>query len=261
MVDWYIGTMGFSYKQWVGPFYPDGLAGRLHLSYYAERFNALEMDSTFYGTPSEAAVQRWASVTPEEFKICPKMPRQITHEARLVEAEELTDEFLGRMALLGEKLGPILLQFPPDFSMAELSALIPFLRRLPADFRYAVEFRHKSWNRRETAVLLETHEVCWAGIDYIYMPHQVVTTTDFIYLRFLGQRGRFPGKDRELLDRTADLEKWWRLLQPHLEKATVAYAFFNDDYAGFAPQTSNRFKKVVGVEAGEIRPLQQGRLF
>lgn len=261
MVDWYIGTMGFSYKQWVGPFYPDGLVSRQHLAYYAERFNALELDSTFYGVPGEAAVQRWASVSPEGFKICPKMPRQITHEARLVGVEDLTAEFLTRMSILGENLGPVLLQFPPDFTMAEVSALIPFLRHLPDDFRYAVEFRHLSWNKRETAVLLKTHNMCWAAVDYIYLPRQVVLTTDFLYLRFLGQRGRFPAKNQEMTDRTADLEKWLQKLQPHLAKSKGAYGFFNDDYAGFAPQTANRFKKVVGVEATEIRPMQQGRLF
>jgi uncharacterized protein YecE (DUF72 family) len=261
MVDWYIGTMGFSYKQWIGPFYPDGLAGRHHLPYYAERFNALEMDSTFYGIPSETAVRRWASVTPEKFKICPKMPRQITHDARLIGVGKLTAEFLKRMTLLDEKLGPILLQFPPNFTMAELSALIPFIRHLPDEFRYAVEFRHASWNKRETAVLLETHKICWVAADYIYMPKQIVPTTDFHYLRFLGVRGRFPDKNREIVDRTADLQKWQQRLQPHMTKRSAAYGFFNNDYSGFAPETGNRFKDIVGVGAEEIRPLRQGRLF
>ena len=107
MTEWYLGTMGFAYKQWVGPFYPDGLAGRNHLAYYAERFNALEMDSTIYGTPSETAVQRWAAVKPAGFKICPKMHRQITHDARLVNDHEMTDQFLERMANLDDKMGPI----------------------------------------------------------------------------------------------------------------------------------------------------------
>jgi uncharacterized protein YecE (DUF72 family) len=260
MVDWYLGTMGFNYKQWIGPFYPDGLPARLHLTYYAERLNALEMDSTFYGTPSETAVQRWASVTPVDFKICPKMPRIVTHERRLVDADGLTAEFLERMRLLGDKLGPILLQFPPDFSMAEVSALIHFLPQLPQDLRYVVEFRHRSWDKPETTVLLQTHHLCWAAVDYIYMPRRIARTTDFLYLRFLGPRGRFPGKDRQMLDRTAELGKWWQNLQPHLDQVKTVYGYFNDDYAGFAPLTCNRFKEIVGADPGEIRPMQQGRL-
>ena len=261
MFEWYIGTMGFSYKQWVGPFYPDGLVARHHLAYYADRFNGLEMDSTFYGIPSAATVQRWRETTPEGFKICPKMPRQVTHDARLVGVKDLADEFLARMSLLGDKLGPVLLQLSPDFTMAEVSALITFLRHLPADFRYSVEFRHRSWNKPETAVLLETHKVCWAGVDFKYMPRQVVPTTDFLYLRFLGERGRFPAKNREVIDRTADLEMWWKNLQPYIEKISIIYSFFNDDYAGFAPETCNRFKDIIGVARQEIRPMQQGRLF
>ena len=261
MAEWHLGTMGFSYKQWIGPFYPDGLPARLHLTYYAERLNALEMDSTFYGTPTETAVQRWASATPVGFKICPKMPRVITHEKRLVDADGLTGEFLQSMRLLGGKLGPILIQFPPNFTMAEVSALINFLPRLPHDLRFVVEFRHRSWDTTETAVLLQTYNICWAAVDYIYLPRRIVQTTNFLYLRFLGPRGRFPTKDREMVDRTADLEQWWRYLQPHLDRSRFIYAFFNDDYSGFSPQTCNRFKEIVGIEPGEIRPMQQGRLF
>ena len=108
--------MGFSYKQWLGPFYPAGMKSRSYLAYYAERFNALEMDSTFYGTPTEKTVRRWTAVTPPAFKICPKLPRLLTHERRLFDVEEPLIEFLDRMRLLGDKLGPIVVQFPPDFT-------------------------------------------------------------------------------------------------------------------------------------------------
>ena len=95
MADWYLGTMGFSYKQWVGPFYPDGLNARHHLAYYAERFNGLEIDSTFYGTPAESAIHRWRTVTPQNFKICLKMPRQITQFGLVVGSPSGTDQYRG----------------------------------------------------------------------------------------------------------------------------------------------------------------------
>lgn len=261
MVEWHFGTMGFKYKQWIGPFYPAGLPARQHLSYYAERLNALEMDSTFYGTPSDTAVTRWAVVTPSGFKICPKMPRVITHEKRLRDVTRETTEFLDRMRMLGEKLGPILVQFPPDFTMSEVSALIHFLPLLPEDLRFVIEFRHSSWDKPETAVLLQTHRLCWASVDFTYMLRQIIPTTDFLYLRFLGPRGRFPTKDREMVDRSADLKKWWQRLSPHLDNIDTVYSFFNDDFSGFAPVACNQFKKIVGIEPGEIRPMQQGRLF
>lgn len=261
MTEWFLGTMGFSYKSWVGPFYPDGLGSRHHLTYYAERFNALEIDSSFYGTPRASTVERWREITPPEFVFCPKMPRAITHEARLVDAAEPTAEFLARMRLLGDKLGPILIQFPPDFTMAEVGALIRFLPLLSPEMRFALEFRHRSWEQPETAVLLEKHNLCLVAADYIHMTRQVVPTTDFLYLRFLGPHGRFPDKDREVLDRSADLQQWWEYLQTRLDGIRAVYAFFNDDYAGFAPATTNRFKTIAGLDPGEIRPMQQGRLF
>ena len=261
MTKWFLGTMGFSYKPWVGPFYPDGLNSRLHLTYYAERFNALELDSTFYGTPRATSAQRWYEVTPPAFVICPKMPRSITHELRLVSAVEATAEFLARMRLLGDKLGPILVQFPPDFSTAEMGALVHFLPTLPRDLRFALEFRHRSWEAPETAVLLEKHNLSLVAADYIHLARRIVVTTDFLYLRFLGEHGRFPDKDREVVDRSDDLQLWWQNLQPRLPEVKAVYAFFNDDFAGFAPSTCNRFKKVIGLDPGEIRPMQQGRLF
>ncbi len=258
---WFIGTMGFSYKQWVGPFYPAGLKSRQFLGYYAERFNALEMDSTFYATPRQSTVQRWTAVTPPSFTICPKLPRQITHEHRLIDARTLLFEFLDQMRRLGPRLGPVLIQLPPDFSTAEFAALQAFLPLLPSDLRFAVEFRHRSWAQPSTAEYLQNHNICLAAADYIHMPKQITRTTDFLYLRFIGPHGQFRTKDREIVDKTPVLENWRRQIQPLLTEVTAVFAFFNNDFAGFSPETCNTFKRIVGIEPGEIRPLQQGRLF
>lgn len=272
MTDWFLGTMGFSYKQWDGPFYPAGLAARQQLPYYAERFNAVEMDSTFYGTPRTTAVQRWAQATPPGFRICPKVPRQITHERRLHDATAEFEQFVMTLRLLGDRLGPILIQLPPDFAPAETAVLDAFLAQLPADLRFAVEFRHRDWVRPATADLLRRRSVCWASADYIHLPHFVTPTTDFLYLRFIGPHGQFATKDREMVDKTPVLQQWWQRLQPHLTGTpaqtgtttqagtTAVYAFFNNDYAGFSPATCNKFKRIVGLPLEESRPLQQGRL-
>ena len=116
MLNWHLGTIGFSYKDWNAVFYPVGLQPRDYLAHYSQIFNAVELDSTFYGTPKPEYVERWARVTPPEFTFCVKAPKEITHEMRLVGVEGLLDSFLATMRLLGQKLGVILFQLPPDFT-------------------------------------------------------------------------------------------------------------------------------------------------
>jgi uncharacterized protein YecE (DUF72 family) len=261
MVMWHVGTMGFGYKQWQGVFYPEKLPARARLAFYAERFSAVEMDSTFYGTPAAATVERWRLDTPAGFRICPKAPREITHDLRLSHAGGLLDHFLDTMRLLGEKLGPVLLQFPPDYTAAERENLASFLGGLPHDVRFAVEFRHRSWLGEATAGLLRAHAAAWVAADYSYLPKEVWPTTDFVYLRFLGRHGRYVDKTREQEDKTADLQRWVAQVNALEQVPGTGYAFFNNDYAGYSPATANRFKALVGQETAELRPPTQGRLF
>jgi uncharacterized protein YecE (DUF72 family) len=261
--DWYVGTMGFAYEPWRnGVFYPAGMGQKQFLAYYSQRFHAVEMDSTFYGVPTAKAVQKWTAVTTPAFKISPKTPREITHDLRLGGSDDLMAAFLETMRLLGDKLGAILIQFPPDFTIGGAERLDNFLRQLPTDLRYAVEFRHTSWDTAETAVLLRAHNIAWAMADYIHLPPRIIArTADFLYLRFIGPHGQFPSKDREVVDKTAVLHHWRDEIQPHLGAVNAIYAYFNNDYAGYSPATANKFKQVMGLATEEIRPYQQGRLF
>jgi uncharacterized protein YecE (DUF72 family) len=260
---YYIGTMGFTYEPWRnGAFYPAGMKQSQFLTYYSQRFNALEMDSTFYAVPPPETVERWTAVTDADFIICPKTPRSITHELRAGSAVEPMLAFLEVMRRLGGQLGPVLIQFPPDFTSGAMARLTEFLAALPTDLRYAVEFRHTSWDNPETAQMLASRRVAWVMADYIHMPQRIIQrTADFLYLRFLGRHGQFPSKDREQVDKTAVLQQWYEQINEHDGEITAVYAFFNDDYAGFAPATANKFKQIVGLASEEIRPIQQGRLF
>lgn len=261
MTHWYIGTMGFGYKPWQGTFYPDKLPKAQQLSYYISQFNALEMDSTFYGTPRIETVERWRAIAPDDFKFCPKAPREITHDLRLAPATAaVLDNFLDTMRVLGDQLGPIVFQFPPDFAAGERENLAGFLARLPGDLRFAVELRHRSWWSDETATMFQAREICWVAADYIYLPKEIRRTTDFLYLRFLGRHGQFATKTHEILDKTADLQGWRKQSAEPGNATPVAYAFFNDDYAGHSPGTANRFKTLLGLEIAE-GPPEQGRLF
>jgi uncharacterized protein YecE (DUF72 family) len=255
--------MGYAYKAWQdGVFYPAGMAPRLYLSHYSQIFNAVEMDNTFYGVPRPETVQRWALGTPEAFRFCPKTPRSITHEHRLShEARSAMNAFLEAVRHFEEKLGPILIQFPPDFTADERPLLTAFLLWLPEDLRFAVEFRDRSWYKRSTSEMLQELGMAWVSTDYIYMPRQVHATTDFIYLRLLGRHGAFPEKQEEQLDSTERLEWWWEQIQPHLLTTEAVYVFANNDYAGHSPTTCNKMKRIMGLPTVPTRPIRQSGLF
>lgn len=259
---WYLGTMGYGYKDWQGVFYPEGLSSRERLGHYSRVFNSVEMDSTFYGTPRPDYVLRWADVTPDEFVFCPKMPRTITHELRLQGAEGEIANYLETMRLLQGKLGPILIQFPPDFSIQEIDNLAAFLETLPTDLRYAVEFRDRSWHATATGELLQAHQVCWVSADYLYMPRRVYVTTDFVYIRWLGRHGAYQVKDHERVDRTERLREWYEDVDSRHEKEGfhTVYGFVNDDYAGHAPATAQKMMAIVGLPTDPLAPPQQGKL-
>lgn len=261
MTNWYLGTMGFSYSDWVGTFYPVGTASRDYLGLYSRTFNAVELDSTFYAIPRSDQVRRWGATTPAEFRFTAKVPQQITHEMRLAGAMDMMKTFVDTMALLEDKLAILLLQFPPDFTADEMQALETFLRALPAGVPYSVEFRHRSWYTTTTQELLKAHSVCWASTDYLNLPKSIDLTTEFLYMRWIGRHGQFQHHDREVQDMTKSLEAWYERLQPVLSKVKTVYGFFNNDYAGHSPATCNRFKAMIGVPPLEVPAGMQGTLF
>lgn len=261
MTNWYLGTVGFSYKDWDGAFYPLGTPTRSYLAHYSQIFNAVEIDSTFYGTPPAERVRQWAIAVPQHFKFCAKTPRQITHDLRLVGAQAAMQTFVETMALLGDKLGVILIQLPPSFAAVEFDTVAAFLSRLPQGPQYAIEFRHESWFVGETTTMLKAHNICWTSTDYLDLPKQIAPTTNFLYVRWLGRHGRFEQKDREQADVSPQLAWWWEYLQPQQERMHTIYGFFNNDYAGHSPATCNRFKTIAGLPATYPELPQQGTLF
>jgi len=262
MANWYLGTVGFSYKDWDGVFYPTGTQPRSYLAHYSKIFNAVEIDSTFYGTPPEDRVRQWAATVSMGFKFCVKTPRQITHDLGLtVPAIEAMANFLETISLFGDKLGAVLIQLPPNFTLAQIDVVDAFLAKLPSGLKYAIEFRHESWYSDETARLLETHEVCWTSTDYLDLPKQIKLTTNFLYIRWLGRHGQFAQKNREQLDVTPQLQWWQEYIQSQQNQAQAIYGFFNNDYSGHSPATCNRFKTMVGLPAITPQIPRQGRLF
>lgn len=261
MTTWHLGTVGFGYKEWQGIFYPTNLPAAQFLTYYAEYFNAVEIDATFYGLPRAETIEQWATQTPAAFRFCLKTPKAITHDLPLTRHVAEMQTFVERARGLGQKLGPILIQLPPRFELPHISDLITFLRALPDDLTYAVEFRHRSWENEAVYGLLQAHRAAFVAADYIHLPPRLHVVSNFAYLRFIGRHGRFPLKGREELDQTPRLEMWLRQLQNHLPALHAVYGFFNNDYSGHSPATCNRFKRLLGLPTRYPEIPHQDSLF
>jgi uncharacterized protein YecE (DUF72 family) len=261
MTNWYFGTMGFSWKDWKGIFYPENLEARDYLEYYSRIFNAVEIDSTYYGVPRKDTVRRWANVTPPGFQICAKFPKDITHDRKLVGAEAALDEYLETMRLLDDRLSVLLIQMPPSFTAYERPALEKFLKLLPNDIRFALEVRDVSWHTGETEQLLAEHKIAWTATEYEDLPKRIAVTSDFLYVRFIGRHGSFQSHESEKIDVTENLAWWKERLIEASTKVNEVYGFFNNDYAGFAAGTCNRFKAMVGLPLEPFTPPEQPRLF
>src|SRR5438067_7427601 len=173
-----IGTQGWNYAAWEGPLYPPGTRPSEFLPTYARAFRAVEVDFTFYAVPDARAVRAWAERTPPEFTFALKMLKEVTHERRLRDADDLVRDFLDRARQLGPKLGPILLQMGPDFAPEELPALAEFLPALPRDLRFAVEVRQSGWMRAGVLArlleLLREHGITLALSDGRWIPRQTM---------------------------------------------------------------------------------------
>lgn len=258
---WCLGTMGFSYSDWQGVFYPLGAKPGDYLHYYSRVFRAVELDSTFYAAPRESQVKRWAQATPPGFLFCAKTPQQITHELRLIDAVDDMKRFVAVMQHLEEKLGAVLLQMPPDFTSAERDAVERFLPSLPEGVRFAIEFRHRSWYTSETLELLKAYGVCWAATEYLQLPRDLFRTTDFLYVRWIGQHGRFQNHRAEQLDVSQSLADWKTRLPAEVPHVQRVFGFFNNDFAGFSPATCNRFKVMMGLPTNRFPAEEQGALF
>ncbi len=171
-----LGTSAFTANGWQGSFYPPGMNSRDFLSYYATQFATVEVDSAFYGCPSANTVNNWSARTPEDFIFSVKFPQVVTHEKALVDCDSEFEEFVKTMDILGPKLGPMVFQFPSfdrwKFPKQDsfLAVLTPFLKKLPADHKFAVEIRNKTWLDARFADPLRQHNVALALTDTSFMP-------------------------------------------------------------------------------------------
>jgi uncharacterized protein YecE (DUF72 family) len=258
-----IGTCGWSYKDWVGHFYPNGLVAADYLAYYAERFPIVEVDSSFYRSPSKGMVQGWRDKTPEGFSFSLKVSQTITHEKVLVDCSGEVEEFVSAARLLGDKLLCCTLQFA-YFNRQAFASAEEFLERLdsflgecwPTDVPVAVEIRNKGWLSQAFADCLRRHNAVWVLGDQKWMPTPLmlaesmdVVTGPFAYIRLLGDRevvdSRTKTLDHIVVDRSAEIDSDARAIRLLSIRVPVV-TFVNNHFAGYAHETIRELREVLG---------------
>jgi len=242
----YLGTAGWSYADWEGTLYPEGIPAGSRLAEYAKHYATVEIDSTFYGTPRRSTVEKWREIVPEGFRFAAKFPQEITHENNLVGPEGPTLTFVETMRLLGDRLGPLLVQLPPSFAVEGMGVLEDFLVTLPEGVRYAVEVRHRSWLGSDLPALLREHGAALTLIDYPRMPRVEDATADFVYVRWLGDRREFPSDHTHpRRDRSEDLEWWAERIERFLSDGREVFAYANNHYQNHSPSTLEQFLEIL----------------
>lgn len=235
-----VGTSGWIYKAWRGPFYPPKLPQRLWFTHYASVFDTTEINATFYRLPSQAAVANWREMAPTDFVFAWKASRFITHMKRLRDVEDSLTRVFGPMTALGAKLGPCLFQLPPQMPQ-DLERLKVFLGMLPPG-RHVVEFRHDSWYEPAVFDALAGHNVALCVSDHHHAPAPFVATADFAYIRGHGPDGRYAGAyPDKTLDRWADQALAW------MAEGREVFAYFDNDIGCAAPGDAQRLKAKLGV--------------
>jgi uncharacterized protein YecE (DUF72 family) len=261
----HIGCSGWSYTAWEGHFYPKGLESKDYLKYYSSVFDYVEIDSSFYRTPNTFMTTRWLKNTPDNFRFTAKFPKSITHDKRLgIGVEADCEYFFKSMSPLANKILCLILQLPPSMTMKEG---LKKLESLPFDnrFRYAIEARHKSWFTDEVYLFLKKNDIClaWSQLADIQTPS--IVTTDFIYLRLIGDRS-IPEEQFGKIQKDRDKEmRYWageinKLSKKEDKKLKVGIVAANNHYAGFGPASADMFRRLVGLPEAKWEEKRQSTL-
>jgi uncharacterized protein YecE (DUF72 family) len=228
----HVGTSGYSYKEWKGSFYPEDLSAKAMLAYYAKRLPAVEINNTFYRMPQQSVLEQWRSQVPAGFRFSLKAPQRITHFKRLKETEEETKYFLETASVLGDGLGVVLFQLPPNMKK-DLPRLEKFLQTLPAGRRAAFEFRHPAWFDDEVLSALKTNNraLCISDTDDLPVTH-IDSTADWGYLRL-----------RRVGYGEADLSEWLKRVNEQAWSET--FVFFKHEDEGTGPKLASQFLELA----------------
>jgi uncharacterized protein YecE (DUF72 family) len=247
------GTSSWTSEAWWGRVYPEGTPSAERLGLYARLFDCVEVDATYYSLPVRRMVEAWYARTPPEFLFTLKVTRDLLDPKKPVDAEKLRG-FVDAAQTLREKLGPLLLQFPPWVKPGRSTQFLwDLLSSLPEGPRYAVELRDAGWYSGETQdrLLREFRDrqviLTWSSLNYVEIPPEL--TSDQVYLRFIGDHTSIPADTHGEIraDRGADTQRWAERLRRVSSDLQRALVFFNNHYAGFAPESVNLFRELMGL--------------
>lgn len=257
-----IGCSGWSYQDWLGPFYPKTAQPGEYLRLYSGVFDAVEIDSTYYRTPSPFMVSKWRTITPQGFLFTAKFPKKITHELKLRDAMAQLERFYKSISELREKLGPLLIQLPPSFNYKkDHEALEQFLGQIDKKYKHAIELRNRSWFKPEVYKTLDEHNVALAWSENQYASTPPETTSDIAYVRMVGDRSitNFGGMQR---DQGEVMRKWYDALEEKSSLFKQGFIFFNNHFAGFGPGSVNEFRRLAGLAELDWKkmPVEEGPL-
>ncbi len=243
--DLYIGTSGWSYKHWHGIFYPHDLKADKYLEYYTTKFSCVELNSCFYHLPVKKTVLGWMDRTPGSFRFCLKLSRYITHRNMLLHVDEALQKFFGVFEGMKEKLGPVLVQLPPQLSYDEprIRCFLELLKNQYEQYRFAIEIRNKTWINDRFFNLLSHHNVAFAVADSggRYPCHEAITT-DFVYLRLHGREQLYATDYTE-----NELRRYAEKISGWLNDRKKVWVFFNNDFQGFAVKNAERLTGMLNV--------------
>ncbi|MBN3037846.1 MAG: DUF72 domain-containing protein [Candidatus Omnitrophica bacterium] len=236
-----IGTSGWYYQHWLGRFYPEDISKDKLLPYFAQSFNTVELNNTFYHLPKGPTVEGWCKKTPEDFVFALKASRFITHIKRLANLGDSLEVFLERTSLLNAKRGPLLYQLPPSMKK-DRKRLVSFLKKLPRKLRSVVEFRHQSWLDDEIFKLLRRYNVAHCIVSMPDFPTVFEQTADFVYIRMHGGSALYRSSytDKELKGVASSLNRF-------LKKGLDVYVYFNNDAYGYAVKNALALKDILRV--------------
>jgi uncharacterized protein YecE (DUF72 family) len=241
----HIGTSGWHYAHWRGPFYPEDLVASKMLRWYVQHFDSVELNNTFYRLPTDDALKIWYEQTPPGFCFALKASRYITHRKRLLEPENTVKNFLPRVEKLGDKLGPILFQLPPRWH-ANADRLEHLLKILPRRHRYTLEFRDASWNNPTVFKVLRRYNAAYCISEIAGYQSPVELTADFSYVRLHG-----PGEKAYQGDYSeAQLRRWAKLTEAWKSDLNQIFFYFDNDQFGYAAKNALELKHMIfGVES------------
>jgi len=235
----WIGTSGFQYAEWKGNFYPEDLPASKMLPFYAERLSTTEINYTFHRIPAAKTIDNWKRLTPEDFRFALKAPQKITHFSKLRDCADTLDYFCRVVSGLGERLGPILFQLPPNFKK-DASVLGSFLRELPS-MRAAFEFRHESWFDNEIFDMLRSRNIALCTADTEKLATPKVITADYGYLRLRRE------------DYTKiDLARWAEFVRKQKSSCQDLYAYFKHEESGIGPRLAMQMMELLDLKRNSL---------